>query len=247
MKELNNSQKILKIEESNNMQDSLQTLKKDKNNGDPENKMDNLLTKIQKSILMVEEKDDLANSIPLGAFCFAISFILNGFHDCKIHENEDPLLYSTILLFGGVGQITTGIFEYIKSRTFPSALYFTYGLYFLSLYLGKTNENYFNDKNQRFFYGSWACLTFPIYIGSFKTNIFLSLQNLSIIGFFIIKCIGNIYDVSSMKGIIAGILELVSGFISLYICFGQILNEHFRFQLFPSIPFNKGNDIDDMK
>ena len=137
MKELNNSQKILKIEESNNIQDSLQGLKKDKNNGDPENKMDNLLTKIQKSILMVEEKDDLANSIPLGAFCFAISFILNGFHDCKIHENEDPLLYSTILLFGGVGQITTGIFEYIKSRTFPSALYFTYGLYFLSLYLGK--------------------------------------------------------------------------------------------------------------
>ncbi len=248
MTEVQKPKNRIELNEINKGNDSMQNLKAEiKNNENSENKMDNLLTKIQKSILTVEEKDDLANSIPLGAFCFAISFILSGLHDCKIHESDDPLLNSTILLFGGVGQITTGIFEYIKSRTYPSALYFLYGLYFISLYFGKTNENYFTDKNQRFFYGSWACLTLPIYISSFKTNIFLSIQNLSIIGFFIIKCIGVIYDISYLKGIVSGILEMVSGFISLYICFGQILNEHFKFQLFPAVPFTKVNEIDDMK
>ena len=58
------------------------------------------------------------------------------------------LLYLTILMFGGVGQITTGIFEYIKLRTFPCTLYLIYGLYFLSYFFAKLSGNViFTDKN----------------------------------------------------------------------------------------------------
>ena len=213
----------------------------------PENKMDNLLTKMKHSVLIAYKLDYYGNSIPLGSFCYAISFILYGFYECKIHKQEDSLLYTTILLFGGVGQITAGIFEYIKSRTFPCALYFLFGLYFLSFFVGKYYENtIFNEKYQRIFYGSWACLSFPLYLASFKTNIFLSIQMLAVVGFFIIKCIGVCFDIKGLTGIASGILELVSGFSSLYICFGQILNQHYRFQLFPAIPFMKDNEIDNI-
>ena len=204
-----------------------------------------ILTKLEHSPLIVYQQDYYANSIPLGSFCFAISFILNGLYDCHIHNRDDPLLYLTLFLFGGVGQITTGIFEYIKSRTYPCALYLVYGLYFLSYFFGKYNGNeIFSEKNQKIFYGSWACLSFPIYIASFKTNIFLSIQNLATLGFFVIKCIGVCINLVALKEIVPGILEIIAGVSSLYICFGQILNEHFRFQLFPAVPFMKENSID---
>jgi succinate-acetate transporter protein len=206
-----------------------------------------LFNKIQNSLIIVNRLDYYGNSIPLGAFCYGISFIIFGFYESTIYSTPDKFTYLVLLFFGGLGQLTAGIFEYIKSRTFPCALYFIYGLYCLSFFLAKYSEHkIFNEYNQRIFYGSWAFLIFPIYIGSFKTNIFLSIQILSTIIFFIVKCIGVCFDISALKEIVAGILELVAGFSSLYICFGQILNEHYNFQLFPAVPFMKNNDIDNI-
>ena len=209
--------------------------------------MDNLLLKkLQHSVLVVNRIDYFGNAIPLGSFCFAISFILYGLYECKIHKEEDKLLYTTILLFGGIGQITAGIFEYIKSRTYPCALYLIYGLYFLSFYLGKYYEKtIFKNEYQRIYFGSWVCIIFPLYMSSFKTNIFLSIQNLAMIAFFVIKCVAVCHDIEVLKGLVSGILELVAGFSSLYICFGQILNQHYRFHLFPAIPFMRDNEIDE--
>ena len=212
-----------------------------------ENQLDNLLLKIRHTTLDINQLDNYANTIPLGSFCFAISFILYGFYECKVHKKEDRILYTTILLFGGVGQITAGFFEYIKCRTYLCTLYITYGLYFLSFFMGKYyKSSYFNTDCQKIFYGTWACLTFPIYIISFKSNIFFSIQNLTSVAYFVVKCIGVWSNIDVLKGIVSGILELISGFCSLYICFGQILNEHFRFPIFPAIPFQKENDIDDI-
>ena len=238
--ENNNNNNKEEIEDNiNDIKESKNRLNTDENKQEnSENKADYILSKLQHTNLVVNQLDYYANSIPLGSFCFAISFILNGLFECQVHKRDDQLLYLVIFMFGGVGQITSGVLEYIKSRTFPSSLYLTYGLYFLSYFFAKlSGDIIFTDKNQAIFYGSWACLSFPIYIGSFKTNIFLSIQNLATIGFFVIKCIGVSYNINALKEIVAGILELVTGFSSLYICFGQILNEHFKFQLFPSISF----------
>ena len=209
------------------------------------NQMDNLLTKIQHTTLEINQLDYYANTIPLGSFCFAISFILYGFYECGVHKKEDPILYTTILLFGGVGQVTAGIFEYIKCRTFLSSLYLTYGLFFLSFfYLEYHKKTLFNIYCQSIFYGTWACITFPIHIASLKINIFFSIQNMMSVGYMVIKCIGLNREMKLLNGIIPGILELISGFCSLYICLGQILNEHLKYQVFPAIPFNKDNGID---
>ena len=211
------------------------------------NQMDNLLTKIQHTTLEINQLDYYANTIPLGSFCFAITFILYGFYECGVHKKEDALLYTTILLFGGVGQVTSGIFEYIKCRTFLCTLYLSYGLYFLSLfYLEYHQKTMFNIHYQSIFYGSWACITFPIYIASLKINLFFSIQNMMSVGYLVMKCIGVNREIKALKGIAPGILELISGLCSLYICLGQILNKHLKYQVFPSFPFSKDNGIDDI-
>ena len=213
-------------------------------NNDETQLYQDLIKKLQNNTVIVSSSDYYPNSIPLGAFCFAISFILYGFYECKVHKTEDNFLYIVIFLFGGIGQLTAGVFEFIKSRVYPATLYLTYSLYFLSFFFVKKYKA--EDESLRVFFGSWACLTAPLIILSTRINLFYLIQNAAAVAFFIIKCIGISKDTKALKEVISGILELVTGFSSLYICYGQILNNQLRHQILPMIPFKKDNDIDEI-
>ena len=216
-----------------------------------EDPTDTLLYNINNYALLVNKLDFYGNSIPLGAFCFAISFIMFGFHECKVHKTDDTFLYIILLLFGGIGEIITGLLEYIKGRTFPSNLYLIYGIYFICFFIVKYPSKvclpYKEDYSQdcyKFFYGSWAGLTFPLLIGSLNTNVLYLLQTFFVCAFFVVKCIGACYDVDAMNGIVSGILEIIAGVISLYICINQIINESIGLQILPSFNVIKDNEID---
>ena len=214
------------------------------NNNDETQLYQDLIKKLQNTTVVASGSDYFPNAIPLGAFCFAISFILYGFNECKVHKAEDKFLYIVIFLFGGIGQLTAGVFEFIKSRVYTATLYLMYSLYFLSFFFTKK----YNVQNEslKIFFGSWACLTAPLIILSTRINLFYLIQNAAAVAFFIIKCIGVSKDNNALKGTISGILELVAGFCSLYICYGQILNKQLRNQILPMIPLNKDNEIDEI-
>lgn len=207
-----------------------------------EDPSDNLLYKINNYALLVNKLDYSGNAIPLGAFCYAISFILFGFFECKVHKKEDRFLYLILLLFGGFGQIIAGLLEYIKGRTFPSNLYLIFGIYFIcSYYFNKEN---FTEECRGIFFATWAILSFPIFIASSRINVWYLIQTFIACAFFVVRCIGEWIDVSALKEVVSGVLELVTGFVSLYICFYQIINETFRFQVFPALPLQQNNEID---
>ena len=209
---------------------------------------DNLLYKLNNYALLVNKLDYYGNAIPLGAFCYAISFIMYGFFNCKVHnkENQDSFFYIIILLFGGFGQILAGLLEYIKGRTFPSNLYIIFGIYFICLYyLEFYNRDIFISDCKKIFYATWAILSFPIFIGSSMINVWFLVQTFIACAIFVLRCIGECLDVTVMKDdIVQGVLELVTGFISLYICFYQIINEALKFPLLPVLSLQKDNEID---
>ena len=208
-----------------------------------------LFNKIQNSLIIVNRLDYYGNSIPLGAFCYGISFIIFGFYESTIYSTPDKFTYLVLLFFGGLGQLTAGIFEYLKSRTFPTILYLLYGFYFFTFFL--LNLNYSNDNTattfvecKKIYFGTWAWLALPLLIGSLKTNVIYLVQNISVFVFFIVKCIGECKDIKVLKGKIAGILELVTGFFSIYLCFSQIINQHFKKIILPTIKLKLENEID---
>ena len=213
-----------------------------------EDKLSQLLFEIKNYSLLVNKVDTYANAIPLGSFCFSISFILYGFYEAKVNKEKDDFLYYILFLFGGIGQIISGIFEYIKGRTFPANLYLLYGIYFFSIYYfyyyDTGNPLILDDDIKPFFYGSWAVLSFPIFIGSIQSNLFFILQTFFAFAFFIVRCIGEYKNNNTLNELVSGILELVTGFISLYICVSQIINEALKFRAIPSVPMNQENDID---
>lgn len=210
------------------------------------NQIDFLFDKLQNKPIIVKRLDYYGNSIPLGAFCYAVPFILYGFYETDILKKPDKFTYLVLLFFGGLGQITAGLFEYIKSRTFPTIVYLLYGIYFISFFL--LNHKYSLDDKfddyKKVFYGTWAGLSFPIFIGSLRTNLIYLVQNLAVCGFFVIKCIEECTDDKIWKGRVAGILELVTGFFSIYLCFSQIINEHFKKNILTTIRLKQDNEID---
>ena len=213
-----------------------------------ENNIDYLLYELKKYALIINKLDTYGNAIPLGSFCFAISFILIGFLEAKVYKDTDYFFYIIIFILGGFGQLISGILEFIKGRTFPANLYLLYGIYFLCYYyINHINKNLISDDDnyiKSFYYGSWAILSLPLFIGSIKINLFYSIQTFIGFAFFVIRCVGEYKKKNKLNELVSGILELITGFISLYICFNQIINFSFRFQALPSIAFSNENDID---
>ena len=118
--------------EDNNFNSKAQIIDKKKENETltPSNikELNQLVQSLGWRLINVNRLDYYSNTIPIGAFCNAVAFILFGFQLCDIFKCDD-FLNGVILIFGGLGQITTGILEFIKGRAFPCMVYFTYGLY----------------------------------------------------------------------------------------------------------------------
>jgi succinate-acetate transporter protein len=216
--------------------------------------IEKLTQKLGNTIITVNRLDYYGNSIPLGSFCHAVAFILCGFNRCHVFSNKDSFLWGVILLFGGIGQITAGFLEYIKGRIFTSTLYSLYGFYCLSYYflyiLPLKFSNYgilginFDEPSLSGFYGAWMMISLPITISCIRINLFYLLQCLAITVFFVLRCFGEGFLRYGLMRQSAGILESIAGFISLYICINQLINEAFTYQLLPAINFQDDNEID---
>ena len=217
-----------------------------------------LFNKMGREYITCRRVDTFGNAIPLGSFCYAIAFIIYGFYRCKIYRVNDTFLWSIILLFGGIGQCTAGFLEYCRGRSFPSALYLSFGFYCLSHYAWYTIPSWFDLNGNRSllysysensicaFYSAWLVIVFGLCLASARTNVLYILQCLTAFAFFLLRAIGEGMGSLGCKRNAAGILQAISGFFSLLICMSQILNnETFYRGVFPTCPLSQYNDIDD--
>ena len=198
------------------------------------------------SLIDVNRLDYFSNTIPLGAFCNAVTFIIYGFNLCHVLDNKNNFLEGVLLIFGGMGQITTGILEFIKARAFPSFVYFTYGVFCLSLFFIQTKIFALDSANSDMsaFYGAWMVISIPITISSIKVNFFYILQTFLTTAFFVLEVIGEGFDEKKVKENTGGIILTISGFISFYIFLTQIINEAVKFPLLPAVPIKPDNEVD---
>ena len=82
-----------------------------------------LFQKLGTTAIVINRLDFYGNSIPIAALGNAFFFILHGFYICKVYSNNDTFLWSIILLFGGIMQLTGGFLEFLKGRSFTTILY----------------------------------------------------------------------------------------------------------------------------
>lgn len=216
-----------------------------------------LFDKIGDEQFEINRLDYYGNAIPLGSFCCAIAFIIYGFYRCNVYRVNDTFLWTVILLFGGIGQITAGFLEFAKGRTFPTTVYLCYGFYCLSHYaLYVIPKNFILNRNLSMqydftsatlcaYYSAWVPIAFAIVLSSVRTNLLYVLHTLLTFAFFLVRAIGEGSDTQGCKRNAAGILEVIAGFFSLLVCLSQIINnETTGTNSFPSFPMVNNNRID---
>ena len=180
-----------------------------------------LLYKLERTPIFVNRLDYFGNSIPIGAFCNAIAFIIWGFQTCKVLNNE-PFLNGLIIIFGGLGQITAGLLEYLKIRSYSALLYLTLG----------------------FFFGAWFIIILPLIVASIKINVFFLAHTGCTCLFFFFRWVGEVSEKEELIKYPSAIFQLIAGFISLYIFAYQLIDEEIKSQLLPAIALNPQNEID---
>lgn len=216
------------------------------------------------TLIFVNRLDYYANSIPIGAFCNAVAFIIFGFTRLQIFNPDvadkyttvksDSFLHGIILIFGGLGQITAGFLEYLKARSFSALLYLTLGFYsFSHFYVGdeRINEPFqnknikFGDSGEKaFFFGAWFIIILPLVLASLKINLFFLAQTGCTCLFFLFRWIGEVSGNTGLVEYTSGVFQTLAGLISFYIFANQIVNSINKKEILPIMAFDKENEVD---
>lgn len=214
-----------------------------------------LFEKYESSIIIVTKINEYGNSVILGSFCYAITFIVYGFYRAKVYTVNETFLWSMILFFGSIGQCTAGFLELIRAVHFTALLYLTTGFYCLSHFTFYIYPKLFGEESEVTFiyysgtvctfYSAMVVVSFLIAIASAQTNLLLILQCGTCFVFFLLRAIGEGHESLHLKRNGAGILQAISGFFSLLVFMSQVVNNvMFKSAVFPVCPIIPENGID---
>ena len=212
----------------------------------PIEEKEKILNYIEKSEFIIDTKK-YCNSIMIGSFCYSIAFIPFGIFKSRIMSDEYTNIWSLMVTYGGIGQITAGFLELNKKRQFTSFLYLFYGIYSLTHYLLRILTDRFGEKDLCMFFLTFFLLSIPAIIFSVKINLFFLLQTSFGSLYFLFRCIGEgiVEDILSEQ--VSGVMLIISGVISFYIFLSQIfISFNYNFNL-PTLPFDINNNIDLIK
>lgn len=201
--------------------------------------------------LKIKPQDTYANAIPIGSISYGMNMVILGLYLCNAYE-LNSLVVTELLLVGGIAQITAGIFEFIKGRSYVTSVYFTYGFYCLThmsviaiLKYGwvklSTETKVYESLAAYYFF--WMLISISMIICSFKSNLFFTIKTvgITIMYFLLIFGYGCPSEGARKAG---GAFGIISGVAGIYIGAGQMVNEGFNKALFPMFPYVSNNGID---
>ena len=204
----------------------------------------NTFKELEKQTIYTSEIKKYGNAIHIGSFCNAIAFIIFGVYKTRVLPDEYTNIWTVMALFGGLGQMTTGIMELTKGREFPSMFYLIYGLYCLSHYLLRITIDRFGEFDLCIYYLACLLLSVPIVVCSIKINLFYLLHTISTSLYFLFNCIGEGINEYILIEQVSGSFLILSGVLSFYLFLSQTINAYNFNHYFPTFPFDINNKID---
>ena len=152
---------------------------------DIKKEINNIYKELEYTSLRTKIVNKYGNSITIGAFCNAMAFISFGLYKCRLLSDENTNIWSIMVLFGGLGQLTAGFMELIKGREFPSFLYLIYGIYCSTHYSLRVIVDRFGEYDLCIFFMGFFILSIPLIIYSVKINLVYLLQTICVSLYFL--------------------------------------------------------------
>ena len=103
----------------------------------------------------------------------------------------------------------------------------------------------YDEKSLAAFYAGWTFIAFALLLGSVRSNLLYILQLVACFAYFLLRAIGEGSGSLGTKWHAAGILQAISGFLSLLVGISQILNNETCYRMCcPTCPMSPDNEID---
>ena len=227
----NSSESVLRKTEDKTLNNNITTKTNVQNNSSPK----------------TQHKLKLANTIPFGSFSFSISFVTYGLFRCRVFTNENTYLWAVIILYGGLGQLTSGILEIFKGRNFLAYLYLFYGIYCTSHYFLRIWTDTFGEYDLCIYFSIFGLLNIPIILLSLRSNVLFLIQAILTFIYFLFKAVGEGIREAIIGDFVAGVIQVLSGLVSMYISFAYVTNENHKGKYVRTYPLIENNGIDFIK
>ena len=203
-----------------------------------------ILKELEKRTLNISVENKYGNSILLGSFCNFISFLTFGLYKAGVFQDEYTNIWTNMVLFGGLGQMTAGLMELTKGREFPSFIYIIYGLYCFSHYILRINLDRLGRFDICIFYIACLLLSIPVILYSLKINLIFLIQSSFVTLYFLISSIGEGIDEFILNEKVAGSFLIISSLLSLYLFLSQAFNQYNMNYFIHTFPFDINNKVD---
>ena len=157
-----------------------------------------------------------------------------------------PVVLTTLLLYGGLGQFAVAMWEMLRGNTFGVVAFGTFGCFNLSLWYFFTNEMpkippAQQPANLALFLGLWAIPAFILWIASFKTTLVINLIFMLATVLFILAAWGNgASDAGLVKA--SGWVGIALAAVAWYGCASALTSETFGRTILPSPHLGKTSD-----
>ena len=154
-----------------------------------------------------------------------------------------PVVLTTLLLYGGLGQFAVAMWEMLRGNTFGVVAFGTFGCFNLSLWYFFTNEMpkippAQQPANLALFLGLWAIPAFILWIASFKTTLVINLIFMLATVLFILAAWGNgASDAGLVKA--SGWVGIALATVAWYGCASALTSETFGRTILPSPQLGK--------
>ena len=89
----------------------------------------------------------IADPAPLGLAAFALTTFILSFVNADLVKAE-PVVFGLALVYGGLGQLLAGMWEFAKGNTFGATAFRSYGAFWMSFwYLGHTTCRHLRERH----------------------------------------------------------------------------------------------------
>jgi uncharacterized protein len=180
-----------------------------------------------------------ADPAPLGLTALAVPLLaLSWINIGRVSPAVLPVVLTTILFYGGVGQFVVAMWEMRRGNTFGAVAFGTFGLFNVSVWYYFTHALPAIPLTQQrnaaaLFLGLWAIPAFIVWIASFRTTLVVNLIFMLATALFILAAWGN---GAGNNGLVkaAGWVGIALAAIAWYGCAAALISETFGRTVLPN-------------
>ncbi|RLV89632.1 Ammonia transport outward protein 2 [Spathaspora sp. JA1] len=194
----------------------------------------------------------IANPAPVGLVAFGVSTLVMSLYGIHAADIMVPnVAVALAFFFGGVGQVTSGIWEMVHGNTFGANALTSFGCFWFSYGAIMTPsfgvlEAYHDEPHQLknalgFYLMGWAIFAFICLTLTLKSAVSFIALFIFIFFTFFLQAIGDIFVLPNctLAGNYFGIFTALAGFYNAFVGMANKQNSYFQVSEFPIANFKK--------